>query len=62
MGKINPINIEFNNPKKTVKVKVFKNNDMNNAIENTRPQYNIGKKLIYKYDNELSFCLKFFYF
>ena len=52
---INPINIQFNNPKKTVKVKVFKNNDMNNAIENTRPQYNIGKKLIYKYDSELSF-------
>ena len=52
---INPINIQFNNPKKTVKVKVFKNNDMNNAIENIRPQYNIGKKLIYKYDSELSF-------
>ena len=52
---INPVNIQFSNPKKTVKVKVFKNNDMNNAIENIQPQYNIGKKLIYKYDSELSF-------
>jgi hypothetical protein len=52
---INPINIEFNNPEKTVKVKVFKNNNLNYLIENIKPLYNIGKKLIYKYDDELSF-------
>ncbi len=52
---INPINIEFNNPEKTVKVKVFKNNNLNYSIENIKPLYNIGKKLIYKYDDELSF-------
>ena len=28
---------------------------MNYSIENIKPQYNLGKKLIYKYDNELSF-------
>ena len=28
---------------------------MNFSIENIKPQYNLGKKLIYKYDNELSF-------
>ena len=36
-------------------LKVFKNNDLNYSIENIKPQYNLGKKLIYKYDNELSF-------
>ena len=52
---VNPINIQFNNPSKTVKIKVFKNNDLNYSIENIKPQYNLGKKLIYKYDSELSF-------
>ena len=52
---INPINIQLNNPSKTVKVKVFKNNELNYSIENIKPQYNMGQKLIYKYDKELSF-------
>ena len=52
---INPINIQLNNPSKTVNVKVFKNNDLNYYVENIKPQYNMGKKLIYKYDSELSF-------
>ena len=52
---INPINIQLNNPNKTVKVKVFKNNELNYSIDNIKPQYNMGRKLIYKYDKELSF-------
>jgi hypothetical protein len=52
---INPINIQLNNPSKTVKVKVFKNNEINYSIDNIKPQYNMGRKLIYKYDKELSF-------
>ena len=52
---VNPINIQFNNPSKTVKIKVFKNNDLDYKIENIKPQYNLGNKLIYKYDRELSF-------
>ena len=52
---INPINIQLNNPSKTVKVKVFKNNELNYSIDNIKPQYNMGRKLIYKYDKELSF-------
>ena len=52
---INPINIQLNNPSKTVKVKVFKNNELNYSIDNIKPQNNMGRKLIYKYDNELSF-------
>ena len=52
---INPINIQLNNPGKTVKVKVFKNNELNYSVNNIKPQYNMGRKLIYKYDKELSF-------
>ena len=52
---INPINIQLKNPSKTVKVKVFKNNELNYSIDNIKPQYNMGRKLIYKYDKELSF-------
>ena len=52
---INPINIQLNNPGKTVKVKVFKNNELNYSVDNIKPQYNMGRKLIYKYDKELSF-------
>lgn len=52
---INPINIQLNNPSKTVKVKVFKNNELNYSVDNIKPQYNMGRKLIYKYDKELSF-------
>ena len=52
---INPINIQLNNPSKTVRVKVFKNNELNYSVDNIKPQYNMGRKLIYKYDKELSF-------
>ncbi len=52
---VNPIGIRFNNPSQTVKIKVFKNNDLNYMIDDIKPQYNLGKKLIYKYDKELSF-------
>ena len=52
---INPINIQLNNPGKTVKVKVFKNNELNYSVDNIKPQSNMGRKLIYKYDKELSF-------
>ena len=52
---INTINIQINNPNKTVKVKVYKNNELYYSIDNIKPQYNMGKKLIYRYDIDLSF-------
>lgn len=54
----------FNNPKETIKTLVFKNNNLNNAITNLKPQYTIGNKLIYKYDKKASFPggNEFFYF
>ena len=52
---VSPVNIRFNNPIKTIKVSVFKNNDLKNSIQNLKPQYTMGQKLIYRYDNESSF-------
>ena len=52
---INPINIQINNPNKTVKVKVYKNNELHYSLDKIKPQYNMGKKLIYRYDIDLSF-------
>ena len=61
---INPLNIRFNNPDKNVKTIVFKNNDIEQSIKNLKPQYKIGQKLIYKYDQESSFWAgnEFLYF
>ena len=52
---VNPVNIRFNNPIKTIKVSVFKNNDLKNSIQNLKPQFTMGQKLIYRYDKESSF-------
>ncbi|MFI1745563.1 DUF5103 domain-containing protein [Thalassobellus sediminis] len=48
-------NMQFNNPKHTVKALIVQNNNLNTAISNLKPLYTIGNKLIYKYDNETSF-------
>lgn len=52
---IKPKNDFFINPKNTVKTLIFKNNNINNYITNLKPQYTIGKSLIYRYDKEASF-------
>jgi len=48
-------NIQFNNPKRTVKTLLIQNNNLNNTISNLKPQYTLDKELIYKYRNESSF-------
>ena len=48
-------NIQFNNPKQTVKAIIVQNNNLNTAIYNLQPLYTIGNQLIYKYDSETSF-------
>jgi len=53
--KISSPTILFNNPKQTVKVVVIQNNNLNTAITNLKPQYTLGRELIYKYDDESSF-------
>jgi len=61
---ISPKNNFFNNPKQNIKTLVFKNNNISNCITNLKPQYTIGNKLIYRYDQEASFWAgnEFFYF
>jgi len=61
---VTPRNGFFNNPKSTVKTLVFKNNNINNCISTLKPQYTIGNKLIYKYDQEAAFWAgnEYFYF
>lgn len=53
--KISSPTILFNNPKQTVKVAVIQNNNLNTAITDLKPQYTLGRELIYKYDDESSF-------
>ena len=45
----------INNPLKTIKTLIIQNNDLNNSINNLKPQYTLGNRLIYKYDSEASF-------
>ena len=39
----------------TVKTFLIQNNNLNTAITNLKPQYTLGRELIYKYDTESSF-------
>ena len=43
------------NPEQNVKVSVFKNYNLKNAITDLKPQYTIANELIYRYDTETSF-------
>ncbi|WBU90027.1 type IX secretion system plug protein [Cellulophaga omnivescoria] len=52
---INSGNFQLINPKKEVKVTILKNYYWPTAITNLKPQYTIGKELLYKYDKESSF-------
>ena len=52
---ISPKNMQFNNPKQTVKTLLIQNNNLNTTISNLKPLYTIGNELIYKYDTEASF-------
>ena len=52
---VNPISIQLNNPKNTIKTLIIQNNNLNTSISNLKAQYTIGSKLIFKYDQESSF-------
>ena len=56
--------INFQTPLKNVKIALFQNGQINNAIKNILPQYTIGNDLIYKYDKETQFWAgnEFLYF
>ncbi|TXE18821.1 DUF5103 domain-containing protein [Psychroserpens burtonensis] len=52
---INSGSLNLNNPMETIKTVIIQNNNLNTAIKNVKPQYIIGKELIYRYLNETSF-------
>ena len=56
--------INFQTPIKNIKIALFQNGQLNNAIKNIVPQYTIGNDLIYKYDKETQFWAgnEFLYF
>jgi hypothetical protein len=56
--------INFQNPLKNVKIILFQNGQLNNALKNIPAQYTIGNELIYKYDTETQFWAgnEFMYF
>lgn len=63
--KISSSQIQFNNPKNTVKTVVIQNNNLNTAITDLKPLYTIGNELIYKFNtDEASFWAsnEFIYF
>jgi hypothetical protein len=45
----------LNNPQQTVNVALIQNNNLKTAIMGLKPQYTLGRELIYKYDRESSF-------
>jgi len=52
---VNPVTIQLNNPKNTVKTLIIQNNNLSTSISNIKAQYTIGSKLIFNYDEESSF-------
>ncbi len=48
-------NIIFRNPDRNLNTLILKNNNLKNGIYNLKPQYNLGSKLIYKYDQKAAF-------
>lgn len=47
--------IIFKNPDKNLKTLVIKNNNLQNSIYDLKPQYHMGTKLIYRYDQRAAF-------
>ncbi len=53
---INSPNEIIRNPERTLNTLVMQNNDIKQAITNLKPQFTIADKLVFKYDQESSFC------
>jgi type 9 secretion system plug protein len=52
---VNATNFRLVNPKKEVKVAILQNYHWPTALYNITPQFTLGNKLVYKYDQETSF-------
>src|SRR5699024_9820419 len=47
--------IIFRNPDRTLKTLIIKNNNLQNSIYDLKPQYHMGNKLVYRYDQPAAF-------
>ena len=47
--------IVFRNPSQNLKTLIIQNNNLSSSIYDLKPQYSLGNKLIYKYDQESAF-------
>ncbi|MFK7782536.1 DUF5103 domain-containing protein [Psychroserpens sp.] len=52
---INSSSLNLNNPMQTVNTLIIQNNNLHTAIKNVKPQYTLGKELVYRYTNETAF-------
>ncbi|MBR9846892.1 MAG: DUF5103 domain-containing protein [Algicola sp.] len=52
---INTSNLLINNPLQTVNTLIIQNNNLHTAIKNVKPQYTLGRELVYRYTNETAF-------
>ena len=52
---INASSLNLNNPKQTVNTLIIQNNNLRTAITNVKPQYTLGKELVYRYTHETAF-------
>ncbi|MCB0383010.1 MAG: DUF5103 domain-containing protein, partial [Psychroserpens sp.] len=52
---INSSNLNINNPLQTINTLIIQNNNLRTAIKNVKPQYTLGKELVYRYTNETAF-------
>ncbi|WP_425077383.1 type IX secretion system plug protein domain-containing protein [Psychroserpens sp. S379A] len=52
---INSSSLNLNNPLQTVNTLIIQNNNLHTAIKNVKPQYTLGKELVYRYTHETAF-------
>ncbi len=52
---VNSADMQLINPKQTVHTVIMQNSNLKTAITTLKPQYTLGQKLIYRYDQEASF-------
>ncbi|NRA93777.1 MAG: DUF5103 domain-containing protein [Psychroserpens sp.] len=53
--RINTGDQNINNPLQTINTLIIQNNNLRTAIKNVRPQYTLGKQLVYRYTSETAF-------
>ncbi len=53
--RINSADQNINNPQQTINTVIIQNNNLHTAIKNLKPQYTLGKQLVYRYTDETAF-------